>query len=400
MQNTVQTTLVARPPRIVFIDALRAYAILMMLQGHFIDETLAPVFRDTENIAFNTWSFFRGMTAPIFFFSTGLVFMYLLLKDNRPIRENMRVKKGLRRGLFLIFLGYILKWNPAPIITGKFYHSFIAVDVLQCIGTALFVLIGAFALHRLLNVSLRVLLISIALLVFLFNPSFEATDWSHLPLFFENWLWLKNGSTFTPMPWVGYTCFGGVLGVWINRNPQFSFSKWFPWILLTLGFTLYLYSSHWLLSLYQIIPWENFRAIAYNNHLFHRLGHVLIAVALVVWITRWWKNMPALVTKIGSETLTIYSVHYVILYGTWFGIGVKTFFRDALNPVQAVIGALLFVTSFIILIAYIEPIRVFIYERVPAYFQYAYRLARVKVIRFYLRERRAKRQKLQPVGVE
>jgi hypothetical protein len=148
------------------------------------------------------------------------------------------------------------------------------------------------------------------------------------------------------------------------------------------------------------MPWENFNAIAHNNHLFLRLGHVLIAVSAVIWITRWWKNMPALVTKIGSETLTIYAVHYVLLYGTWFGLGVSFFFEKDLSPVPAAIGAALFLASFVVLIAHIEKIRDIIYNQVPAHFRYAFRFVRVKLIRFYLRERRARRQKLQPMRAD
>lgn len=400
MQTISETTSVARPQRIVFIDALRAYAILMMLQGHFIDKMLAPAYRDPANPIFQTWYFFRGITAPIFFFSAGLVFMYLLLKDNRPLRENERVKKGLRRVAMLVLLGYVLKWNVFMLLAGRFYSWYYTVDVLHVIGLALLTLIGSYAFHRLTNVSLRVLLASLGLLIFLFNPSVEAADWSFLPRFFENYFTLKNGSTFTPFPWIGYTCFGGVLGVWISRHPQFSFTKAFPWVLAGLGLTLYFYSSNWLNFLYQIIPWENFNTIAHNNYLFYRLGHVLIAVALVVWITRWWKNMPPLVTKIGSETLTIYSVHYIILYGTWFGLGISYFFEKNLSPIPAALGALLFVLSFIVLIANIERVREIVYHQIPAHFRYAYRLVRVKLIRFYLRERRARRERLQPLHTQ
>lgn len=53
--------------RLQFIDAIRAYAILMMLQGHFVDTMLAYQFRDLGNVIYSTWFFMRGMTAPIFF---------------------------------------------------------------------------------------------------------------------------------------------------------------------------------------------------------------------------------------------------------------------------------------------------------------------------------------------
>ena len=52
--------------RLYFIDAVRAFAILMMLQGHFIDTLLAIEYRDSNTLAFNTWQYFRGITAPVF----------------------------------------------------------------------------------------------------------------------------------------------------------------------------------------------------------------------------------------------------------------------------------------------------------------------------------------------
>ena len=66
--------------RLFFIDAVRAFAILMMLQGHFIDTLLNPIYRDESNMMYHIWSYSRGITAPTFFTISGLVFLYLLLK--------------------------------------------------------------------------------------------------------------------------------------------------------------------------------------------------------------------------------------------------------------------------------------------------------------------------------
>ena len=52
-----------------------------------------------------------------------------------------------------------------------------------------------------------------------------------------------------------------------------------------------------------------------------------------------------LLQKIGQNTLTIYVVHYIILYGSFTGLGLYRFFHDKLNPYEAVIGAVLFVVG-------------------------------------------------------
>lgn len=79
--------------RLYFIDAVRAFAILMMLQGHFIDALLEVKFRSTEYTAFNVWSYFRGITAPTFFTISGLIFTYLLIKAKQKAKNYSELKK-------------------------------------------------------------------------------------------------------------------------------------------------------------------------------------------------------------------------------------------------------------------------------------------------------------------
>jgi len=52
-------------------------------------------------------------------------------------------------------------------------------------------------------------------------------------------------------------------------------------------------------------------------------------------------------------------VHYVVLYSSWLGIGLSRFWAHSLSPLQAVTGAALFVGAFVLMIAYIDPIRQF-----------------------------------------
>lgn len=367
----------------------------MMLQGHFVDTMLAPTYRDSSYALYSFWSFFRGMTAPIFFFSAGLVFMYLLLKDNRPLRKNVRVQKGWRRGIMLIGLGYLLKWSIWGVLALRMPPYYFTVDVLHCIGFAILALIGIYALHRKWQFSLRIVLGTLGVLIFLTDPIIKTFDWNAVfPTFIASYFTKVNGSTFVLFPWLGYAFLGGVMGVWLNRKPTYAFSKWLPWVLLVGGFILDKFSVHWIVALHQLTGWEVFLGTINNNYLLVRLGHVLIALAVVIWITRWWKNMPPLVTKIGSETLTIYAVHYVLLYGTWLGIGLATFWKKSLAPVPVAIGAALFVVGFIVLIAHIATVREVIYQRVPAKAKYTFRVGRVVVLRFYRREMRPLMQRL------
>ncbi len=393
--------------RVTFIDLLRAYAILMMLQGHFTDTLLAESFRDLNNPVFATWTFMRGMTAPIFFFASGLIFVFLLMRDKAPFRENVRVKKGLRRGIELIIIGYILRVSFPRLLTFGLYPGLLAVDVLHCIGLALLTLIGVFALSRYLKLSYPLLLALGGSLVFYFYFDFKHTDWSFLPLALENYFTQSNGSVFTPIPWVGFSMLGGVLGYTLNRRPQWAFGQILPLALLAAGLLTHFHSTWALEQLYGVTGLESFLAHANFNWLVWRMGHVFIAVAIFIWIAQLWQNIPKLLLRIGSETLVIYEVHFVLLYSTWFGIGLSTFWYRSLTPAQTVIGAALFILFFVLLIANIDRIRQYrwpwwrekitiaarlgwnwvreitpvVQERVA----YAWRVVRVRVVRWYLR---------------
>lgn len=171
-----------------------------MLQGHFIDTLLAPEYRDDTNAIYSLWFFMRGMTAPIFFFSTGLVFVYLLLKDGRPLSENVRVKKGIRRGFFLIALGYILKLNIPSLLIFKTYPSFFVVDVLHCIGIALLALVGAYAIQATTRIPLRAMLLIAGIVMFFLNPSFEKATGRFCPNFWLITLHSKTDLYLRPYP--------------------------------------------------------------------------------------------------------------------------------------------------------------------------------------------------------
>lgn len=117
--------------RIHFIDTVRAFAILMMLQGHFIDNLLAQPYRDKTNSIYNIWEYFRGFTAPTFFTISGLVFSYLLLRAYAKGHDKPRIKKGLFRGLLLLGIGYSLRLDIFNWLNGGFNNRVFCRDVIR-----------------------------------------------------------------------------------------------------------------------------------------------------------------------------------------------------------------------------------------------------------------------------
>lgn len=373
MEQTVVNS--PKPGRIVFIDVLRAYAILMMLQGHFVDTLLAESFRNPDSILYFCWAFMRGMTAPIFFTVTGLVFTFLLLRDGRPLRENKRIKKGLKRGVFLLYIGYLLKINFPALLVGSLSPWVWAVDVLHIIGLALIGIIAVCTFRALIGGPLFLWMLVFGASFFLIDPYFTENTWADTPRFFAHFLTRDFGSNFTVVPWLGFAFFGGAIGSVLSRKPKWAFSHWFPALLVAFGFTLTFGSWQMLVNLYELTGWENLPVLFNNNYLFWRLGHVFVVMALFMWGIPRIGRVPALITKIGSETLTIYGAHYVILYGTWVGLGLSQLIGyRTLDPVTCIVGAAAFVFAHIKMIQHIEVLRDYWYVQLPAFFRKQYRL--------------------------
>ena len=152
--------------RLYFLDAVRAFAILMMLQGHFVDTLLNPIYRDESYIAYSIWSYFRGITAPVFFTISGLVFMYLLLKAHEKGSDRTRIRKGLSRGLMLLVIGYALRIPFFSWLKGQFDTYFLVVDVLQCIGVSLLLLIALYHICRKNSRVLSVVFFTLGMVIF------------------------------------------------------------------------------------------------------------------------------------------------------------------------------------------------------------------------------------------
>ena len=133
MENATQ--LATPKTRLYFIDMARTIAILLMLEGHFIHDSLALKWADDSYPAYVTWKFIRGFTSPTFLTVTGLVFTYLMLGNDRvSFFKNIRIKKGFKRVVELLFWGYLLQ-----------YYAF---HVLQCIAVGILFIILIYGLWR------------------------------------------------------------------------------------------------------------------------------------------------------------------------------------------------------------------------------------------------------------
>ncbi|WP_339725688.1 heparan-alpha-glucosaminide N-acetyltransferase domain-containing protein [Maribacter stanieri] len=331
--------------RLFFLDAIRAWAILMMLQGHFIDGLLDNAFRDNSNILFTTWKYFRGITAPVFFTVSGFIFTFLLIKSPQTGWNNPRVKKGIKRGLELLVIAYLLRMNIFGLFKGEVYDSFYLVDVLHCIGLSLLFIIGFYILTFAKQKWIfPTILVSTTLLLFIFEPIYKASSFEFLPQVFANYLTKANGSVFTIIPWLGYATIGSFMSVLFSKYQESkNLYQYVVPTYIAIGLILMFLSSDFFLSIYEVTGIQLFQDIFNNNYLFIRLGDVLIVFSIFILLRKFLMNATWL--RIGQSTLSIYIIHFIILYGSFTGVGLYRFFHHSLNPFIAIPGAILFMIA-------------------------------------------------------
>lgn len=333
--------------RLIFIDIIRAFAICMMLEGHFIDGLLAPEYRDENNLFYATWHYIRSMTAPVFFTVSGFIFTYLLIKEQNPAKmgwNHVRVQKGIRRGINLMIIAYLLRANIFNLFTPGYTDMNVRrVDVLHCIGLSLLFLIAFYLLtyRRKNRLRMSIMLLGTTFVAFFFEPIYSHLTYEYLPMALANYFTKENGSVFTIFPWFGYASLGGFMGFlfYKNRENPHLYRNMIIWYIF-LGVILITF-PYWMGKIADTLQIHSLQLIAHGDYLIKRIGNVLLFFALFM-ILRHVITSPTL-QKIGQNTLSIYVIHYIILYGSFTGMGLYRYFHDQLTPWQAIIGAILFV---------------------------------------------------------
>lgn len=353
--------------RLYFIDIIRAFAIVMMLQGHFIDTLLDATYRDLDSIPFAIWSYFRGITAPTFFTISGLIFTYLLLKAKEKGNEKQRMRKGIIRGFFLIFVGYLIRSPILKWLSGSFDTYFLVVDVLQCIGLSLIGIIIIYFLSAKKIMLFSIITLILGVFIFLTEPLYRGVSFDNVPLIFRNYISKSKGSVFTIIPWFGYFSFGAFLATLFYKNIE---KKNFKVIAISffilIGTTLILYSSYILCEISEATNIILFLNAANYNYLFTRLGNVFIYFAFFYTFEKYLK-FP-LILKIGQKTLSIYIIHFILIYGSFTGVGLKLIGKT-LGPWQAIFGSITFIACVCFISFYYTKTNAFVYKNLRHYFK-------------------------------
>jgi hypothetical protein len=300
-----------RAPRELYIDVFRGLMALVMVQGHVFDTLLTPLARAQDLYRFQ--QVFHGSTAPGFLFASGFV-------AGLP-RAPLSVKASLRRARRLIFVwavGYLLTlpyfslWKILNEATPSQQASALACDALQVIAASqLFVLLLQWIAGR-RWVGWAGLC---ALLILAGSPFVWASDLAgRVPLALGAYLdWSVAPSQYPVFPFAAFVLCGTVAGSALGRVDYAKRKRRsIRWGLGLVGGSLALTFA----LAGRVDFWGPSPAYALL-----RLGGLLLLLRLVESATS--RELPGTraLALLGHETLLVYVLHLVLLFGGILGPG-------------------------------------------------------------------------------
>ena len=339
---------VTKRSRLVFLDVIRAYACIMMIFGHTFDSLIHENLRQTA--LFQQWQQLRGLTAPTFLFVSGFAFYVATTRYwSEYLHWSPRLAKRLRRVGFLLVIGYLLHFpyfNPLDLLHGSLTHqqwrSWMNVDILQCVALNLLILHVLILAIKSRTVFLRTIAVAMPL-VFLLSPLIWGLNGTaDTPALWNYYLGGNFGSFFPLVPWIGFM-YAGILGGHWYATYLKDRSNWTLYFLLG-GISL-LVPAFMVNTVYQWLPPAFQFPTLSAPTLWFRLAAVVIIFSLIAFLVRKVQSIPSIITTIGAETLNLYWMHLVIVYGSAWNLGLDNPFGQGLYPLQAFMLFTILLTS-------------------------------------------------------
>ena len=264
------------------------------------------------------------------------------------------VAKRLRRFAFFVVLGYSLRIPVHSLRDLRWagpnaWHEFLQVDVLQTIGftlIALQLLVLVLRTPRRLAAVTGILALGIA---FVAPLAWRSPFVNSLPLAVKSALIGTTGSLFPLMPWSAYIFLGAALGVGyvkVGQSTPALLRKAIPCglLLLVSGIELERASRH-------IYGQANFWPT--SPHLFiARVGFVAAALGLATYIERFLPVSPRTMQSLAEESLLVYFVHVVLLYGSCWNPGIRPYLGGTMGLAHAYPLVIVLVSVMLIMALY------------------------------------------------
>ncbi|MDR3665743.1 MAG: heparan-alpha-glucosaminide N-acetyltransferase domain-containing protein [Ignavibacteriaceae bacterium] len=306
----------AEKTRLLFIDLLRGWAILVMIEVHVFNAFMLPALRDTQ--WFSVLNFINGLVAPSFLFISGFAFIISTQNKHDELFKfgSLFWKKMMRIGLIFI-LGYSLHipfFSLAKTIrevTPQLWISFYNVDILQNIGAGLLFILLARVFIKSNKTFFYFIFISCALFIFVSPFIWEHDFAKYFPLPIAGYFNSVYGSFFPLFPWIGFLLSGAVCSILYLKAREINNEKNFIIQVAALGIIL-LAAGHFYLS--PLFPKTYTATRPHPMFFFERLGYVLIFLSLCWYFISRFAAGGSAIIEMGRESLLIYYLHLQIIY--------------------------------------------------------------------------------------
>ncbi|MEX0736017.1 MAG: heparan-alpha-glucosaminide N-acetyltransferase domain-containing protein [Bacteroidota bacterium] len=308
--------------RLTFIDLLRGWATLVMIEVHVVNAFLLPAVREAG--WFDVLNFINGLVAPAFLFVSGFVFVLAAERKREEFRTfgfafwkqlgRIGVIWGVGYALHLPFFSLKRVLNEA---TGADYLRFYQADILHCIALGLLLLFLVRLFFHQEN-TYRLFLGSTAAVVVLGAPLVWEIDFlNHLPAPLAAYMNGQHASQFPVFNWLGFMLLGGLMAsihrTWKETGGESTF---FRAVALT-GGGLILGGS----LLMQLPFGLSYGSTAIRADPFFFLIRFGIILVLLVgcWVYGARRQRgDSFVFAVSRESLLVYAVHLLVIYGDFW----------------------------------------------------------------------------------
>ncbi|MEJ5263403.1 MAG: acyltransferase family protein [Ignavibacterium sp.] len=189
-------------------------------------------------------------------------------------------------------------------------------------------------------------------------PFFAKIDWlKYFPQPIANYFYTANGSLFPLFPWAGYVLSGGILGSYLARNPMVFKTNKFSFRVFTIGIIFIILSATYLY--FGVGRNFNQTSDSYTyDTIFFRIGFVLLTTGVVSYISQSINSIPRILILIGRNTLLIYVVHLMIIYGSAWNPGLYKVFGNSTPASTTILIALGMISLMTLMVTLLNKLRI------------------------------------------
>lgn len=346
--------------RVEFIDLIRGWALIVMIETHVSNATLSREVMAGD--LFQVVKFINGLVAPAFLFASG--FAYALTthrKLNDYLSFNSLLYKQVGRLLFILGIGYLLhlpKFNFTQLVyqtNERDWQVFYQADVLQCIAVSLLSMQALLLILR-SERRLYITMIVLSILIVLATPIMWGIDfWQYLPAALAAYFNGLHFSLFPLFPWSAFLFAGSIMGyVYLQAKGggmrEVQTGKDVTMMKRAVFFALGIIAVSFPLHLIVASAYPTYDYWQYSpSFVILRLGLVLLFLVFMFWFERRKGVSPgSAVTLLGRESLVVYATHLLLIYGN-FGV---FNFRNWVNHTYGYLEALA-ATAVLLLFMYV-----------------------------------------------